>query len=329
MNDYLVLTIDSFILTFTIILTATIIAFIFLYTLKSKKAWSNLRESIIRIVVPFVISVCWIFYCQFHSYSFIIIISFLISLFLFFLLSQSDYFFVSEANLEPVGRVVLFFHKFNEMNDVFETKLYKNSNISITLDDVLNILKNEIDENISKTDITNLIKQFKDVKINQYFYYDFREPLWGFKTLITLSKENDIILGKMEGLLLTANRREYFGKKMQLQICICGQADYDTQRQIALNASQLCNIFANAVDVNIIPVLKAQIKEANRRTEEVLKAFQSEIVDSVLLREMLGEPADSKKQLRINDFLKYVIIISLISTLPIYILIILQIIGVV
>lgn len=343
MNE-IIISFDNFILALTIIFNITIICLEIVYTKAgSKSGWYPLKESIIRIVVPLLISVLWICFTFFSLWSFLIILSWAISTLIFLILHYTEYYYGAIAGLDCLGRYTLYYHRFLKRPEVItDTKLYYASEYQSGMTDLFEMIDAQIqsDKKISdekakdlQKKITEFKKTYKDAKIRYFFYLDTREITFGYKCLIVVTERQDLTkLKKLEGAMLPGGKAKFFDREHKIIILFEGQGTEPSSeflQKLEEDHYPLVEVYNNAGDVRLLHITKKKLEGAHRREKEIEDNFNDEIAREYLKERMLGRDTRKDTQKIMNQFYKYIFILGLIISTPMTIFIILAILGVI
>lgn len=333
----MIITIDDVIRNFSLAIMFAIIIAVIIYTKKKKKAWSNLKEGIFRVLLPLGAWIAMFILTSYNLNTLYILISVLFSFLLYILILETEHFLSIECGLAHAGRVYLFFYEYLKRPDVREVDLYYHDKLTANMNEIFKMIYNEFIENKEDKNFLAKLKdletKFSKAKIHYYFYFDYNELMRGLKCLIVASEQEDpLINGKLEGAVIYGKKREMFGRDMQIIVLFEGTPKLELLEKLEMNIEILINVFGTATDVRLIPVLREQINQANNRTELIEKAFKGEIADNIMIKEMLGKQVGDK-EMKMATLIKYIVIVvaifGAIISAPTIVFIILSILGVI
>lgn len=336
----MLITLEFFILSMTIIITIAIVIFQFVYTKAfSGGGWKPLKEFIVKIIVPLGISLFWISFTFFNLFSLIILISLLISFFMFLILYQTEYFFGVVAELDCLGRYTLYFHRFLERPDVITfVKLYHASEFNTELIEIFNMIEMQIEQQYKKNSdeikkLKNMLKllknRFTNTNVKYYFYLDTRQYFVGCKCLVILTNNENAQTHKIEGAIFPAGTGEFFGRKMEINVLFDGNPTSSFLQKLETFSDVFANVFNSASDIKLIPILKEQLKRETERSEEMRKIFYDEVAREAIIWKTMGLDIEKQTNRTISKFINSVIVMALIIAIPMILFIILSVIGVI
>ncbi|MHA1249793.1 MAG: hypothetical protein ACTSRP_07375 [Candidatus Helarchaeota archaeon] len=335
------MTIEDYFLIMTIIITVLITFFEIIYSKLGKTiGWYLLREAIIRILIPLVVSILWICYTSFYPWSFLVFISFIVSFFIFLILYYTEYYLGVIVGLDCLGRFTLFFHRFMKRPEVLiDVKLYYAKEFNVELEEIFEMIERQIKRNKElkgeklsklKKSIEILKKNYENAKIRYYFYLDTREISYGYRCLIVVSDREDLpSLKKLEGAVLDGGKGEFFDKKMKILILFEGSPRMDLLQKLETDHDIIVSIYNQAGDIKLLETLMIKLQQSERRVEELKKLFHDEVAKEALLNKMLGIDIKKEAVKTASIFLKYMIILGIIVAMPSILIIILLVFGII
>lgn len=301
------MSLSDFILYLSITLAIAIAAYsIISVKIQQGKGFYMLREGITRVFLPLVISIAWMAYSQWNWYSFIVLVGFFTSAFVYLLLAQTEYFLGTIAKMDCLGRYDLYFHRFlKESDTVTNCKIYHHREVKLELNHILQNIVDDIKNDKDKTKeeikeillkIEKLQHEFDKPKIEIFylFYVDTRDVGHFHKCLVYLTDRGLPTMRKLEGQLLKSSiRKEFFSRKFDVYVCFDIVPTAAFSQKLEANLEILTHVLAESKDARMIPVLKQRIVQANNRTDEVMYAFHNETASNIMNKEALGQKTET------------------------------------
>lgn len=302
---------SDFILYLSITFAIAIAAYSIISTkLQQGKGWYMLREGILRVFLPLVISIAWMAYCKWNYYSFIILIGFLTSAFVYVILAQTEYFLGTIAKFDCLGRFDLYFHRFLKKSDTIkDVKIYHYREINLKLNHILANIRDEINKDPEKNkiekqqlieDIDRLETEFEDTRIFYLFYVDTRDAADPkksmYKCLVYVTKRELPSMRKIEGQLLESSFKQKFYKRgFNANVLFDIEPTADFAQKLEANLEVLTNVLVNSKDTRMIPVYIQRIEQARKRNKMIMEAFHSETAENIMTMEALGQKPEPKQ----------------------------------